>query len=140
MASKIRRWLFWKVALYYGVLIVSLLVLVGSVKPEWLKYLPIGGLEGLSNITEATAENVFLGQASASNQTQVFSENVLNLFSAMICSLIVAIPLRWVYMAKGLGKPSDPEIASGLLVVTLGVHAIFFCIQSRRPRPCAAVG
>ena len=29
MASKVRRFLFWKVALYYGVLIALLLVLVG---------------------------------------------------------------------------------------------------------------
>ena len=140
MADKIRRSLFWKVALHYGVLIALLLVLVGSVQPEWLKYLPIGGLEGLSNITEATAENVFLGQASASNQTQVFSENVLNLFSAMICSLIVAIPVRWVYMAKGLGKPSDPEIASGLLVLPLVVTAIVFCIKYSLPLAFALVG
>lgn len=40
MADKIRQSLFWKVALYYGVLIVLLLVLVGIVQPEWLKYLP----------------------------------------------------------------------------------------------------
>ena len=61
MASKVRRFLFWKVALYYGVLIALLLVLVGVIQPEWLKYLPVGGLEGLSNSTEATAEYVFSG-------------------------------------------------------------------------------
>jgi hypothetical protein len=140
MAGNVRQSLFWKVALYYGVLIAFLLVLVGIVQPAWLKYLPIGGLEGLSNITEATAENVFLGQALALNQTQVFSENVLNLFSAMICSLIVAIPLRWVYIAKGLGKPSDPEIASGLLVLPLVVTAIVFCIKYSLPLAFALVG
>ena len=68
MASNARRFLFLKVALYYGVLIALLLVLVGIIQPEWLKYLPVGGLEGLSNSTEATAENVFLGQALTLNQ------------------------------------------------------------------------
>ena len=104
MASKIRRSLFWKVALYYGVLIALLLVLVGLVQPEWLKYLPLGGLEGLSNSTALTAEDVFLGQASSLNQPGVFLENAVNLLSAMIGSLVAAIPLRWVYMAKGLGE------------------------------------
>ena len=44
MTNKIRRSLIWKVALYYGVLITLLLVTVGIVQPEWLKYLPLGGL------------------------------------------------------------------------------------------------
>jgi hypothetical protein len=44
------------VALYYGVLIALLLVLVGLVQPEWLKYLPLGGLEGLPNSTALSAE------------------------------------------------------------------------------------
>jgi hypothetical protein len=140
MASNVRRSLFLKVALYYGVLIAWLLVLVGIVQPEWLKYLPVGGLEGLSNITDATAEGAFLGQEPTLNQPQVFSENVLNLFSAMIGSLIVVLPLRWVYMAKGLGKPSDPEIASGLLVLPLVVTAIVFCIKYSLPLAFALVG
>jgi hypothetical protein len=140
MADKIRQSLFWKVALYYGVLIVLLLVLVGVFQPEWLKYLPVGGLEGLPNSTALTAEGAFLGQAPTLNQPQVFSENALNLFSAMIGSLIVAIPLRWVYIAKGLGRPSDPEIASGLLALPLVVTAIVFCIKYSLPLAFALVG
>jgi hypothetical protein len=49
-----------------------LLVLVGLVQPEWLKYLPLGGLEGLPNSTALSAEGVFLGQASTLNQPQEF--------------------------------------------------------------------
>jgi len=140
MADKNRRSLFWKVALYYGAIIALVLVLVGIVQPEWLKYLPLGGLEGLSNSTGLTVEDVFLGQASTLNQPQVFFENAFNLFSAMIGSLIVAIPLRWVYMAKGLGKSVDPEIASGLLVLPLVVTAIVFCIKYSLPLAFALVG
>ena len=140
MADKIRQSLFWKVALYYGVLIALLLVLVGVVQPEWLKYLPLGGLEGLSNSTALSAEDVFLGQALTLNQPQVFFENALNLFSAMTGSLVVAIPLRWVYMAKGLGKSFDSEIASGLLVLPLVVTAIVFCIKYSLPLAFALVG
>jgi len=140
MIGKDRRSLFWKVALYYGVLIVLLLVLVGLVQPEWLKYLPLGGLEGLPNSTALTAEDVFLGQASTLNQPQEFFENALNLFSAMIGSLVAAVPLRWVYLAKGLGKPFDPEIASGLLALPLVVTAIVFCIKYSLPLAFALVG
>lgn len=140
MVDRVRLLLFWKVALYYGVLIALLLVLVGIVQPEWLIYLPLGGLEGVSNSTEFTAEDVFLGQASALKQPQLFFENAMNLFSAMISSLVVAIPLRWVYLAKGLGKPFDPEIASGLLALPLVVTAIVFCIKYSLPLAFALVG
>ena len=141
MVNSVRQLLFWKVALYYGVLIALLLVLVGVIQPEWLKYLPVGGLEGLSNSTEAMADNVYLGQALALNhQPQPFFENAFNLFSAMIGSLVVAIPMRWVYLAKGLGKPSDPEIASGLLALPLVVTAIVFCIKYSLPLAFALVG
>jgi hypothetical protein len=140
MADKIRQSLFWKVALYYGVLIVLLLVLVGIVQPEWLKYLPVGGLEGLPDSTALTREEFFLGQVMTSTQPRSFFANALNLFSAMIGSLVVAIPLRLVYLAKGLGKPSDPEIASGLLALPLVVTAIVFCIKYSLPLAFALVG
>jgi hypothetical protein len=140
MADKIRQSLFWKVALYYGVLIASLLVLVGVVQPEWLKYLPVGGLEGLPDSTALTGGEFTLGQVMTSTQPRGFFENALNLFSAMIGSLVVAIPLRWVYLAKGLGKPSDPEIASGLLALPLVITAIVFCIKYSLPLAFALVG
>jgi len=140
MADKIRQSLFWKVALYYGVLIALLLVLVGIVQPEWLKYLPVGGLEGLPDSTALTGEEFMLGQVMTSIQPRGFFENALNLFTAMIGSLVVAIPLRWVYLAKGLGKPSDPEVASGLMVLPLVVAAIVFCIKYSLPLAFALVG
>lgn len=140
MVNRVRQLLLWKVALYYGVLIVLLLVLVGIVQPDWLKYLPLGGLEGLPSSIDLTAEDVFLGQALASNQSQVFFENAMNLFSAMIGSLVVMIPMRWVYLAKGLGKPFDLEIASGLLALPLVVTAIVFCIKYSLPLAFALVG
>ena len=140
MADKIRQSLFWKVALYYGVLIALLLVMVGIVQAEWLKYLPLGGLEGLPNSTALTGEEFMLGQVTVLSQSQVFSDNAFNLFSAMIGSLIVAIPLRWVYVAKGLGKTFDPEVASGLLVLPLVVTAIVFCIKYSLPLAFALVG
>ena len=140
MADKARLLLFWKVALYYGVLIALLLVLVGIVQPEWLKYLPLGGLEGLSESAVLTGEEVMLGQVLTLSQPQVFFENALNLFSAMIGSLVVAIPLRWVYMAKGLGKSFDHEIANGLLLLPLVVTAIVFCIKYSLPLAFALIG
>ena len=140
MADKVRQSLFWKVALYYGVLIALLLVLVGLVQPEWLKYLPLGGLEGLPNSTGLSAENVFLGQASTLNQPQEFFENALNLFSAMIGSLVAAIPLRWVYMAQRRGRSFDPDIANGLLALPLVVTGIVFCIKYSLPLAFALVG
>jgi len=105
-----------------------------------LKYLLLGGLEGLSNNTALTGEEFMLGQVTVLSQPQVFFDNALNLFSAMIGSLIVAIPLRWVYVAKAFGKSHDPEIASGLLALPLVVTAIVFCIKYSLPLAFALVG
>jgi hypothetical protein len=140
MASNVRRFLFSKVALYYGVLIALVLLLVGAVQPEWLKYFPVGGLEGLTDSAALTSEEFMLGQVTVSSQSQVFFDTAVNLFSAMIGTLIVAIPLRWAYMAKGLGKSVDPEVASGLLVLPLVVTAIVFCIKYSLPLAFALIG
>ena len=140
MAARTRRSLIWRVALYYGVLIALLLVLVGIVQPEWLKYLPVGGLEGLSKSTVLTGEDVLLGNVLTLRQPRVFFEDALNLFSAMTGALVVAIPLRWVYMAKGLGKSFDPEVAPGLLLLPLVITAIVFCIKYSLPLAFALVG
>jgi hypothetical protein len=140
MVNRVRQLLLWKVALYYGVLIALLAVLVGVIQPEWLKYLPVGGLEGLSNSSAITVEDVFSGQAATLSQPQVFFENAVNLFSAMVGSLVVMIPMRWVYLAKGLGKPFDLEVATGLLALPLVVTAIVFCIKYSLPLAFALVG
>jgi len=140
MVNKARQLLFLKVALYYGVLIGLLLVVVGVIQPEWLKYLPVGGLEGFSINTELAAEDVFSGQVLALNQPPAFFENAMNLFTAMVGSLIVAIPLRWVYLAKGLGKLADLEVASGLLALPLVITAVVFCIKYSLPLAFALVG
>lgn len=140
MASKTRQSLIWKVALYYGVLIALLLLLVGIVQPEWLKYLPLGGLEGLSNSTVLTGEEIMLGQVLTLSQSQVFFENAINLFSAMTGTLIVMIPLRWVYMSEGLRKSCDAEVASGLLALPLVITAIVFCVKYSLPLAFALVG
>ncbi len=140
MANKFRHPLFWKVALYYGVLIALLLVLVGVIQPEWLKYLPLGGLQGLSNSTVLTGEEIMLGPVLTFSQPQAFFENAINLFSAMTGTLIVMIPLRWVYMSDGLRKSCDAEVASGLLVLPLVITAIVFCIKYSLPLAFALVG
>ena len=140
MVNKIRQALFWKVALYYGVLIATLLVLIGMVQPDWLKYLPVGGLEGLSYDTVLTGKEVVLGQVQTLNQSQVFFTSALNLFSAMTAALLVAIPLRWVYMAKGLGYTFDPEVSYGLLLLPLVITPIVFAIRYSLPLAFALVG
>ncbi len=117
MPTEIRKALFWKVALYYGVLIALLMVLVGTIQPDWLKYLPKVGLEGLQKFTALTGEGGFAGQVPLSSQSLVFFDSAINLFSAMTGTLIVMIPLRWVYMADGLNESYEPELATGLLVL-----------------------
>jgi len=140
MSNKLRNPLLWKVALYYGVLIASLMLLVGLTQPEWLKYLPLGGLEGLSTSTTLTGEGGIARQVISSTEPQVFFDNAINLFSAMAGSLIVMIPLRWVYMTDGLKESYDPDVATGLLVLPLVVTAVAFFIKYSLPLAFALAG
>jgi len=140
MLTNIRKVLFWKVALYYGGLLVLLMVLVGVIQPDWLKYFPLGGLEGLSSITELTGEGGLAGQVPNSSEPHAFSVNVINLFSAMTGTLIVMIPLRWVYMTDNVNRIYEPDLATGLLVLPLVVTAVAFLIKYSLPLAFALAG
>jgi hypothetical protein len=130
MANGDLQALFWKVVLYYGILFLSLATLIGVSQPQWLVYLPVGGLEGLSRISTLLGEGDFSGQLPSAGQSEQFFDGACNLFSDLISSLIVMIPLRWVYMSnRRQKKPFDPEVASGLLLIPLVVTAVVFCVK-----------
>ena len=129
MADSIRPTLFWRVILYYGILTTLLVVLIGVIQPQWLNFLPLGGLEGMSETTMLTGEGGLAGKLLNSGQPSEFFDGAVNLFSAIIGSLIIMIPLRWVYMSNSRTKSCDPEIASGLLLIPLVVTTIVFCIK-----------
>ena len=139
MIDEARKILAWKLALYYGALII-LLVLLSYLQPEWLKYLPLGGLESLQNETALPEEGGVLESLLATHKPLDIFDDAMNLVFALSGALIVMIPLRWVYLTDGLKKSINPEVASGLLVLPMVVTAIVFIVKYSLPLAFALTG
>ncbi len=139
MIDEARKTLAWKLALYYGALII-LLVLLSYLQPEWLKYLPLGGLESLQNETALPEEGGVLESLLATHKPLDIFDDAMNLVFALSGALIVMIPLRWVYLTDGLKKSINPEVASGLLVLPMVVTAIVFIVKYSLPLAFALTG
>ncbi len=67
MIDKLRIRLFWKVGIYYGVCF-ALVVTVGLTHPEWMNYLPFGGLDALQNDMTLSDDGNLVDQLLATNR------------------------------------------------------------------------
>ena len=139
MIDEARKTLAWKLALYYGALVI-LLMLLGYLQPEWLKYLPLGGLESLQNETALPEEGGVLESLLATHKPLDIIDDAMNLITALAGALIVMIPVRWIYLTEGLKKSINPDVALGLLVLPMVVTAIVFIVKFSLPLAFALTG
>ncbi len=139
MIDQTRKTLAWKLALYYGVLII-MLVLLGYLQPEWLKYLPLGGLESLQKEAALPAEGDVLESLLATRKPLNIFDDAISLVTAMAGVLIVMIPMRWIYLTDGLKKSIDPDVAVALLLLPMVVTAIVFIVKYSLPLAFALTG
>ncbi len=139
MTDQDRTHLMWKIAVYYGICF-ALLVLVLLTRPEWLKYLPLNGLDTLRSDTLFSEPESLTGQLVASNRPTALVDDGINLISALAGALIVMVPLRWVYMTNGLKKSWNKEVASSLLALPLIVAAIVYIVRFSLPLAFALAG
>lgn len=139
MTDQVRTRLMSKIAVYYGICL-ALLVVVQLTHPEWLKYLPFNGLDTLrSDILFSEPESV-TEQLLASNRPTALVVDGINLISALAGTLIVMVPLRWVYMTNELTNSWNKEVASSLLVLPLIVAAIVYIVRFSLPLAFALAG
>ena len=139
MAGNPRTKLIWSVGIYYGVCF-ALLISAALANPDWLKYLPFGGLEALQNDTTTVDDNIVIDQLLASSKPVNLLDDAANLVTALMGVLIIMIPLRWVYMADHLKKNVSREVASSLLVLPLVVTAIVTIVKYSLPLAFALTG
>ena len=64
----------------------------------------------------------------------------MNLFSAMAGTLIVMLPLRWVYMRGSVARSWSTAVATSLLVLPLVVAAIVYVVKYSLPLAFALTG
>ncbi len=139
MIDQVRIHLFWKVAIYYGVCF-ALILTAGLTHPEWMNYLPFGGLDALQNDLTFSDDGNVVEQLLATNRPLSLFDDAMNLISALTGALVVMIPLRWVYMAESLKKSWSGEVAASLLLLPLVVTAIVHIVKFSLPLAFALAG
>ena len=139
VTDRVRARLFWKVGIYYGVSF-ALIIAAGLTHPEWMNYLPFGGLDTLQNDTTLLDDRDLVDQLLATNRPLSLFDDAMNLISALTGTLIVMVPIRWVYMAQRLKKSWSREIATSLLMLPLVVTAIVSIVKFSLPLAFALAG
>lgn len=139
MTDNIRTRLFWKIGIYYGVCFATIIA-AGLTHPEWMRFLPFGGLDALYDRMMPADESNLVEQLLVTNRPIALFDDAINLFSALSGALIVMIPLRWLYMTEGLKKSWNREVASSLLLLPLVVTAIVYIVKFSLPLAFALAG
>ena len=139
MTNNVRARLFWKVGIYYAICFATVIA-VASSSPEWMKYSPFGGLDLLEQNFQPTDSRGLAEQLLATHRSKQVFEDGINLLSALVGTLIIMVPLRWVYMTEGLKKSANKEVATSLLVLPLVVAAIVYVVKYSLPLAFALTG
>lgn len=139
MTDKLRTRLFWKVGIYYGVCL-ALIIAVSTTYPEWVKYLPFGGLDAINDYMGSADGGDVMNQLLATTRPLSVFDDAMNLFSALAGAIIIMIPLRWIYMTEGLKPAWNREVATSLLVLPLVVTAIVYVVKYSLPLAFALTG
>lgn len=139
MTDQARLRLIWKIGVYYGMCIV-LIILAWLNWPELFGYLPFNGLDGLRSDTTVLDVETVKEQFVALNRPLSFFNDSMNLVSAMLGTLIVMLPFRWLYLTTNLGKSRNADVALGLLILPLVVTAIVYIVKFSLPLAFALAG
>jgi len=139
MIDRIRIHLFWKVAIYYGVCF-ALVLTAGLTHPEWMNYLPFGGLDALQKDMTPFDDGNLVGQLVATDRSMLLFDDAMNLISALTGALVVMVPLRWLYITESLKKSWSGEVTASLLMLPLVVTAIVHFVKFSLPLAFALAG
>ena len=139
MTDQTRLRLMWKIIIYYGICI-GLVILAWLNWPEWFGYLPFNGLDTLRSDTTVLDVESVKEQFIALNRSLSFFHDSMNLVSAMVGTLIVMVPFRWLYMTTNHAKSWNADVALSLLVLPLVVTAIVYIVKFSLPLAFALAG
>ncbi len=109
-------------------------------QPQLMQYLPFGGLETLQKEIAPANDVDLMDQLLGTNRPLSLFADAMNLISALTGALVVMVPIRWVYMAKGLKKSWSTDVASSLLLLPLVVTAIVSIVKYSLPLAFALTG
>lgn len=127
MATGLRSSLFLRITIYYAVGFIAL-VLITRFAPQWLHYLPFGGLSNLERNTSGGFVDSLLEVVESTRPLDLFDDTV-KLFTTMLGAILVMLPLRWVYMGVGLRQSYNHAVASSLIILPIIVTGIVLIVQ-----------
>ncbi len=128
-----------KVAVYYGICL-ALVLYAGISHPEWMRYLPFGGLDVLRDSDVPAASGQMIDQLLTAAPPVAIVDDALNLMSALAGCIIIMIPLRWLYMSESLKVSWNSDVATSLLVLPLIVTGIVYIVKFSLPLAFALAG
>ena len=139
MADNLRTRLFWKIAVYYG-FFLALVLYSGLTHPEWMRFLPFGGLDVLQDSRIPVDSGEIVDQLLTTEKPIDFISDSMNLFSALVGCIVVMIPIRWLYMTDGLKESWNENVATSQLVLPLIVTCIVYIVKFSLPLAFALAG
>ena len=127
-AVNLRLKIFFRISAYYSTLVI-LLVVITSFFPHWLQYLPVGGLSTLEHSNQSDFAAA-IGEVVRTIRSpgDVFDDS-LKLATAMVGSILLMLPIRWVYMSVGLNYSYNHAVAASLIILPIIVTGIVVIVQ-----------
>lgn len=124
---------------YYAVCFLVVIV-TALTNPEWMHFLPFGGLDAPDQDLVLADDRGLAEQLMVTQQPLRLFHDAMNLLSALAGTLVVMLPIRWVYMTDGGKKGWNEEVATSLLALPLVVTAIVYIVKFSLPLAFALAG
>ncbi len=123
--DQVRKQLIQKITFYYG----SIIVVMGAISlllPQWLEYLPVGGLNELvTGDNFNSIEDEILSSYSPVNTWK----GAIQLATAQVGAILVMLPIRWAYFSTDFGNRRN-SIAANLILLPIVVTGIVAIVQN----------
>jgi hypothetical protein len=112
----------------YYVAIALLVFVMSRLWPEFLGYLPIGGVESLIN---QPAQNPLEARDSIqAEHVSNLGDSLFWLVVAIIGALLASLPVSWVYMTVRSGEEYDQSLVNTIILLPMVVTGIVIIVQN----------
>ena len=112
----------------YYVAIALLVFVMSRLWPEFLGYLPIGGVESLIN---QPAQNPLEARDSIqAEHVSNLGDSLFWLVVAIIGALLASLPVSWVYMTVRSGEEYNQSLVNTIILLPMVVTGIVIIVQN----------
>jgi len=123
------------ISVYYLVAIIGAIWLSKEF-PQLERYLPVGGIEELAHSNADDFETVSV----PASEIPLGSEESIKLAFAIVCTLLLMVPISWVYFVTTKGKEVDRSFAHTIMVLPVIVAGIAAIVHGSLPLAFSLAG